>query len=90
MSRGTPIAPSPGNSTKRREVAVLLSRCAWHLRYRGYPLIGGVASWSGWGVKFTDGICAACAVRFRDEHRAFLQRRRTDAPGEREPQRQVA
>jgi hypothetical protein len=69
---------------------VLLSRCAWHLRYRGYPRIAGVASWSGWGLKFTDGICAECAVRFRDEHRAFLERRRTQAPREREPQSHAA
>ena len=55
---------------------MLLTRCAWHPRYRGYPLVEGVASWSGWGVKFTDGICADCAERFRAEYRAFFERRR--------------
>jgi len=69
---------------------VLLSRCAWHPRYHGYPLVEGVASWSGWGVKFTDGICADCTARFRDEHRAFLERRRRESAREIESQRQVA
>jgi len=70
---------------------VLLSRCAWHPRYHGYPLVEGVASWSGWGVKFTDGICADCIARFRDEHRAFLERhRRVEAAQKIEGERQVA
>jgi hypothetical protein len=72
------------------EVAVLLTRCAWHPRYHGYPLVEGVVSWGGWGVKFTDGICADCAARFRAEHRAFLERRRPDRSREREAERQVA
>jgi hypothetical protein len=69
---------------------VLISRCAWHPRYHGYPLVEGVASWSGWGVKFTDGICADCAVRFRDEYRAFFERRRLDDTHGSEVRRQVA
>jgi hypothetical protein len=71
-------------------VAVLLNRCAWHPRYHGYPLVEGVVSWSGWGVKFTDGICVDCAARFRAEHRAFLERRRPDARRGREAERRVA
>ena len=69
---------------------MLISRCAWHPRYHGYPLVEGVASWSGWGVKFTDGICADCAVRFRDENRAFFERRQLDDTHGPEVRRQVA
>jgi len=69
---------------------VLLTRCAWHPRYHGYPLVEGVASWSGWGLKFTDGICSDCAARFRAEHRAFLERRRDEAVRQRDLERHVA
>jgi hypothetical protein len=34
-----------------------------------------VASWRGWTVKFTDGICDRCLQRFRAEHQHYLQRR---------------
>ena len=54
---------------------MLICRCAWHRRYRGYPRLGGVASWRGWSVKFTDGICDRCLQRFRAEHQHYLQRR---------------
>jgi hypothetical protein len=54
---------------------VLICRCAWHQRYRGYPLLNGVASWRGWTLRFTDGICEKCLQRFRAEHRAYLERR---------------
>lgn len=56
--------------------AVLICRCAWHSRYRGYPRLGGVVSWRGWNVRFTDGICEGCLARFRAEHRHFLEKRR--------------
>ena len=62
-----------------REDAVLICRCAWHQRYCGYPLVSGVASWRGWTVRFTDGICEKCLERFRAEHRVFLERRRPSA-----------
>jgi len=51
--------------------------------------VGGVASWSGWGVQFTDGICADCAERFRTEYRAFFERRRLEAQ-ELDARRQIA
>ena len=54
---------------------MLICRCAWHQRYRGYPLLNGVASWRGWTVRFTDGICEKCLERFRAEHRDYLERR---------------
>jgi hypothetical protein len=73
---------------QRREVPVLITRCAWHPRYHGYPLVEGVASWSGWGLKFTDGICTDCAARFRAEYQAFFERRRLEEA--REVQRHVA
>lgn len=53
---------------------MLICRCAWHQRYRGYPLLSGVASWRGWRVRFTDGICESCLARFRAEHRHFLEK----------------
>ncbi len=40
---------------------MLVRRCAWHRRYRGYPMVYGVASWLGQGIDFTDGLCHACA-----------------------------
>jgi hypothetical protein len=58
---------------------MLLCRCAWHRRYRGYPFVSGVVSWRGLTVRFTDGICRSCLRRFRDEHQRFLDRRRLAA-----------
>ena len=55
---------------------MLICRCAWHLRYCGYPLLSGIVSWRGWTLRFTDGICEKCLARFRTEHRSFLERRR--------------
>jgi hypothetical protein len=43
---------------------VLIRRCAWHRTYHGYPLVSGVASWRGWTVSFTDGMCPGCAARY--------------------------
>jgi len=40
-----------------------------------------VASWRGWAIRFTDGICPRCLERFRHEHRDVLARR----PSEPEP-----
>jgi hypothetical protein len=59
---------------------VLICRCAWHQRYRGYPLLNGIASWRGWNVRFTDGICEKCLERFRTEHQFYLQKRPGSAP----------
>jgi hypothetical protein len=36
----------------------------------------GIASWRGFNVRFTDGICEKCLARFRAEHRHFLERHR--------------
>jgi hypothetical protein len=58
---------------------MLIGRCAWHVLYHGHPRWEGVASWQGWNVRFTDGICPRCLERFREEHQAVLDRRaRTD------------
>jgi hypothetical protein len=54
------------------EAAVLICRCAWHRTYQGYPLLNGIASWRGWSIRFTDGICDRCLARFRSEHRRLL------------------
>lgn len=61
---------------------MLIGRCAWHSRYYGYRSYSGVASWRGWGVRFTDGICPRCLRRFRIEHRAMLDRRPNRHPSE--------
>jgi hypothetical protein len=45
--------------------AVIIRRCAWHRAYHGYPIAFGIASWSGLGVSYTDGMCRGCTIRFR-------------------------
>jgi hypothetical protein len=37
-------------------------------------LLSGIASWRGWSVRFTDGICDKCLARFRAEHQRFFQK----------------
>jgi hypothetical protein len=46
---------------------MLISRCAWHPFFRGYPRPLGVISWRGRGVSFSDTICPSCAERVRIE-----------------------
>jgi hypothetical protein len=58
---------------------MLIGRCAWHVLYFGHPRWEGVTSWQGWTVRFTDGICARCVARFREEHQATLGRRSPSA-----------
>jgi len=41
-------------------------------------------------VKFTDGICADCATRFRAEHREFFDRRRGEPADDIQATRQIA
>jgi hypothetical protein len=65
----------------RPSEAMLIGRCAWHPYYYRRPLWNGVVSWRGWGVRFTDGICASCLERFRTEHRALLERRQNSPEG---------
>jgi hypothetical protein len=55
---------------------MLIARCAWHMQYCGRPRWGGVVSWRGFSVRFTDGICSRCLGQFREEHQAALARRR--------------
>jgi hypothetical protein len=68
------------SASRQVEASVLICRCAWHRSYYGYPLVSGVASWRGWTVRFTDGICQKYLERFRAEHRVFLERHRTAPP----------
>jgi hypothetical protein len=59
---------------------MLIGRCAWHVHYYGHPRWdGGVTSWQGWTVRFTDGICPRCLERFREEHHDALERRQSAA-----------
>jgi hypothetical protein len=53
----------------------MICRCAWHPRYYGRSFWKGIASWRGWRIQFTDGICNQCAERFLAEHRSAIQRR---------------
>jgi len=46
---------------------VILRRCAWHAKYRGYRVIYGVDYRHGYAITFTDGICRRCAGRLREE-----------------------
>ena len=46
---------------------MLISRCAWHPFFRGYPRPLRVVSWRGPGVAFSDTICRSCAARVRIE-----------------------
>jgi hypothetical protein len=46
---------------------MLISRCAWHAFFRGYPRLLRIISWRGRGVAFTDTICRSCAERVRIE-----------------------
>jgi len=57
---------------------MMICRCAWHPHYYGRPLWSGVASWRGWAVRFTDGICSRCVQKFRTEHGKMLDRRQRE------------
>lgn len=46
---------------------MLISRCAWHQRYRGHTKWMGLKFDGRLGVSFTDGICIPCAMRLRIE-----------------------
>lgn len=46
---------------------MLIRRCGWHRTYHGYWRLSGVASWRGWTVSFTDGVCPSCTARIRSE-----------------------
>jgi hypothetical protein len=48
---------------------MILHRCAWHARYRGYPAIYSVSGERGWKISCADGICRNCADRVRDDWR---------------------
>ena len=46
---------------------MLIRRCAWHRTYQGHWRLSGIASWRGWGLAFTDGVCPSCTARVRRE-----------------------
>lgn len=48
-------------------LGMVISRCAWHAVFRGYPRPLRVLSWRGRGVSFSDTICPSCAERVRIE-----------------------
>jgi hypothetical protein len=48
-------------------VAMVISRCAWHPFFRGYPRPLRVVSWRGPRIAFMDTICPSCAARVRIE-----------------------
>lgn len=49
---------------------MLIRRCAWHLKYHGYRILFGIASWRGFRLRFTDGLCRRCVARHRAEWRS--------------------
>jgi hypothetical protein len=51
-------------------VSVVVMRCAWHRKYRGYPWIYSIGAWRGRELVVSDGMCRSCARRWRDEFRA--------------------
>ena len=59
---------------------MLLMRCAWHPKYRGYPWLYGIRSWRGAGVSFSDGMCGPCARQWRAEFRSGRVRLGDDPP----------
>ena len=65
---------------------MLIGRCAWHVQYYGHPRWDGVASWRGFNLRFTDGICSRCLERFREDHRAALERRHREVTRVRAPE----
>ena len=48
-------------------VAMVISRCAWHPFFCGYPRPLRVVSWRGARIAFADTICRSCAARVRIE-----------------------
>jgi hypothetical protein len=46
---------------------MLISRCAWHPFFCGYPRPLRVVTWRGPGIAFTETICRSCAERVRIE-----------------------
>ena len=58
-------SPSRCGICLARRSSMLIRRCVWHRTYHSYPLALGIASWRGFGVSFTDGMCRGCAIRFR-------------------------
>jgi len=48
---------------------MVVRRCVWQRKYRGYPLVYGVASWRDPSIAFSDGICRRCTVRLREDLR---------------------
>jgi hypothetical protein len=46
---------------------MVISRCAWHAFFRGYPRPLRIVSWRGRGIAFSDTICRSCAARVRIE-----------------------
>src|SRR5688572_28143895 len=49
---------------------MIVMRCAWHPKYRGYPWIYEVDFRLGEGFLVSDGMCRPCARRWRAECRA--------------------
>jgi len=46
---------------------MFVRRCAWHRKYNGHAKLLGVASWRGWNITFSDGMCRDCAAKARAE-----------------------
>ena len=55
---------------------MLIVRCAWHPTYHGrHKTLRIVWEWRKTRLALSDGMCAACAARFREELRELRAQR---------------
>lgn len=55
---------------------MLLQRCCFHPKYgHRFRRFLRVGSWRGWRIRWSDGICRSCAVRWKQEFEAWKARR---------------
>lgn len=59
-------ARGPRRAQEGDGARVLIARCAWHVKFGGrWKRWLRVVEWRGWRIRFSDGLCPACAPKFR-------------------------
>lgn len=53
---------------------MIVVACAWHRKFFGRPKFLRVASWRGWGVRWSHGLCRLCRVQLNDDAAKFADR----------------